>query len=39
MGQAKVKSKRKRFISLLLLISKQYDKGQVARFAEIRKLK
>lgn len=39
MGQAKIKSKRKRFIRLLLLISKQYDREQVSRFAEIRKLK
>jgi hypothetical protein len=41
MGQAKLKasSKRIRFIRLLEKITKQYDKRQIMRFADIRGLR
>ena len=38
MGQSKIKTKRKRFIALMRAISK-YSKIEIARFADIRKLK
>jgi len=39
MGQAKLKTKRKRFIYLMIKLSSKYNKFEIQRFADIRKLK